>query len=134
MFSIFNLLNQASFVASVITCSRLVAGGLSNPHFGLIEMARKIKNQKFVQRDSTLSKYSVPPKKTWNLGPAYNYRAERDNVDNDRADRMREASDAHEMGAFGGFMINNWFVYFEFLAEFKELQRFLSCHMHNAIF
>jgi len=60
------------------------------------------------------------PEKTWNLGPVYNYRAERDNVDNNRVDRMRDVSDAHEVGAFGGFTINNWFVSLEFLTDLGE--------------
>jgi outer membrane protein len=60
------------------------------------------------------------PEKTWNLGPVYNYRAERDNVDNNRVDRMREVSDAHELGAFGGFTIDNWFVSLEFLTDLGE--------------
>jgi outer membrane protein len=60
------------------------------------------------------------PEKTWNLGPVYNYRAERDNVDNNRVDRMRDVSDAHELGAFGGFTIDNWFVSLEFLTDLGE--------------
>jgi outer membrane protein len=54
------------------------------------------------------------PEKTWNLGPVYNYRAEH------RVDRMRDVSDAHEVGAFGGFTINNWFVSLEFLTDLGE--------------
>ena len=42
------------------------------------------------------------PEKTWNLGPVYNYRAERDDVDNSAVDDMKKVSDAHEAGAFGG--------------------------------
>ena len=57
------------------------------------------------------------PEETWYLGPVYNYRPERDNVDNDRVDRMRDVSDAHELGGFGGFIINNWFVSLEFLTD-----------------
>ncbi len=60
------------------------------------------------------------PEKTWNLGPVYNYRAERDNVGNNRVDRMRDVSDAHEVGAFCGFTINNWFVSLEFLTDLGE--------------
>jgi outer membrane scaffolding protein for murein synthesis (MipA/OmpV family) len=60
------------------------------------------------------------PEKTWNLGPVYNYRPQRDNVDNSRVDRMRDVSDAHELGAFGGFTIKNWFVSLEFLTDLGE--------------
>jgi outer membrane protein len=38
-------------------------------------------------------------------------------VDNSRIDRLQNVSDANELGAFGGFEINNWFVSLEFLAD-----------------
>ena len=38
------------------------------------------------------------PSDFWRLGPVYNYRAERDNVENNRVDRMKEVSDANELG------------------------------------
>jgi outer membrane protein len=60
------------------------------------------------------------PEKTWSLGPVYNYRPERDSVDNNRVDRMRDVSDAHELGAFGGFTIDNWFVSLEFLTDLGQ--------------
>jgi outer membrane scaffolding protein for murein synthesis (MipA/OmpV family) len=60
------------------------------------------------------------PSTMWRLGPVYNYRAERDNVDNNRVDRMRDVSDANELGIFGGFEYNNWFVSLEFLADTGE--------------
>jgi outer membrane protein len=60
------------------------------------------------------------PEKTWYLGPVYNYRAERDNVDNKRVDRMRDVSDAHELGAFGGLTIDNWFISLEVLTDLGE--------------
>ena len=65
-------------------------------------------------------KANLIPEKTWNIGPVYNYRAARDNVDNNRVDRMRDVSDAHELGAFGGVTIDNWFVSLEFLADLGE--------------
>jgi outer membrane scaffolding protein for murein synthesis (MipA/OmpV family) len=60
------------------------------------------------------------PEKTWSLGPVYNYRAKRDDVDNDAVDNMKSVSDANELGAFGGFTIDNWFVSFEFLTDVGE--------------
>ncbi len=74
----------------------------------------------FVKLLGTNLRFNLIPEKTWYLGPVYNYRAERDNVDNDRVDRMRDISDAHELGAFGGFTINNWFVTLEFLTDLGE--------------
>jgi outer membrane scaffolding protein for murein synthesis (MipA/OmpV family) len=60
------------------------------------------------------------PEKMWSLGPVYNYRAERDDVDNDAVDNMKKVSDANEVGVFGGFMIDNWFVSLEFLTDVGE--------------
>jgi outer membrane scaffolding protein for murein synthesis (MipA/OmpV family) len=60
------------------------------------------------------------PEKTWSLGPVYNYRAKRDDVENDAVDNMKSVSDANELGAFGGFTIDNWFVSFEFLTDVGE--------------
>ncbi len=51
------------------------------------------------------------------LGPVYNYRAERDNVDNDAVDDMVKVSDASELGAFVGLDINNWYLTLEALAD-----------------
>jgi outer membrane scaffolding protein for murein synthesis (MipA/OmpV family) len=39
----------------------------------------------------------------WELGPVLQYRAKRDNVDNNRVDRMREVDAATEAGAFLGW-------------------------------
>jgi outer membrane scaffolding protein for murein synthesis (MipA/OmpV family) len=60
------------------------------------------------------------PEKTWSLGPVYNYRAERDDVDNSAVDDMKKVSDANEVGVFGGFTIDGWFVSLEFLADVGE--------------
>ena len=60
------------------------------------------------------------PEKTWHLGPVYNYRPARDDVDNSAVDDMKKVSDANEVGAFGGFTIDNWFVSLEFLADMGE--------------
>jgi len=57
------------------------------------------------------------PSDMWRLGPVYNYRAKRDDVENDAVDNMKEVSDANELGIFGGFEYNNWFVSLEFLAD-----------------
>jgi outer membrane protein len=57
------------------------------------------------------------PSDMWRLGPVYNYRAKRDDVENDAVDDMKEVSDANELGIFGGFEYNNWFVSLEFLAD-----------------
>ena len=50
-------------------------------------------------------------------GPVYNYRPERDDVDNDQVDRLDEVSDANELGLFVKFEYNNWFVNLDYLQD-----------------
>ena len=57
------------------------------------------------------------PSDFWRLGPVYNYRPERDNVENNRVDRMKDISDANELGLFGGFEWQGWYVFLEWLAD-----------------
>lgn len=45
---------------------------------------------------------------TWELGPVLQYRMERDDVDNDRVDRMKDVDAATELGAFVGFRSGPW--------------------------
>jgi outer membrane scaffolding protein for murein synthesis (MipA/OmpV family) len=60
---------------------------------------------------------NLVPSKFWRLGPVYNYREERDNVDNNRVDQMREVSDANEFGIFGGIEWENWYVFLDLLGD-----------------
>ncbi|MGD8469875.1 MAG: MipA/OmpV family protein [Desulfobacteraceae bacterium] len=62
-------------------------------------------------------KANLIPSKIWRLGPMYNYRGSRSEVDNSRVDRLSNVSDANEIGGFGGFNYNNWFVFLEFLSD-----------------
>jgi outer membrane scaffolding protein for murein synthesis (MipA/OmpV family) len=57
------------------------------------------------------------PSKFWRLGPVYNYRAERDNVENDQVDDMNKVSDANEFGIFGGIEWQNWYVFLDLLGD-----------------
>jgi outer membrane protein len=45
---------------------------------------------------------------TWELGPVLQYRMERDDVDNNRVDRMKKVDSATELGAFVGFKSGPW--------------------------
>jgi outer membrane scaffolding protein for murein synthesis (MipA/OmpV family) len=47
----------------------------------------------------------------------YNYRAERDDVDNNKVDDLKDVSDAHELGIWGGIDWQGWFLLFDFLAD-----------------
>ena len=66
------------------------------------------------------AKANLIPSSFWRLGPMYNYRPERDNVDSSPVDDLDDVSDAHEIGAFGGIEWNNWFVFLEYLADMGD--------------
>jgi len=80
----------------------------------------KFGNGMFVKLLGLNLRANLIPDKMWNLGPVYNYRAERDDVDNNAVDDMKKVSDANELGLFGGFNIDNWFVSLEFLADMGD--------------
>ena len=60
---------------------------------------------------------NVIPSNMWRLGPVYNYRQERSDVENNRVDDMKNISDANELGIFGWFEWNNWFVFLDILGD-----------------
>jgi len=60
---------------------------------------------------------NVIPSKMWRLGPVYNYRSKRSDVENDPVDRMKNISDANELGIFGGFEWNGWFLFLDILED-----------------
>ena len=74
-------------------------------------------NGMFFELKGVTARANLIPSKVWRLGPVYNYRAERKNVDNKDVDRMKDISDANELGAFAGFDYQNWFVSLEFLMD-----------------
>jgi outer membrane scaffolding protein for murein synthesis (MipA/OmpV family) len=80
----------------------------------------KFGNGMFIKLLGLNLRANLIPDKMWRLGPVYNYRAERDDVDNNAVDDMKKVSDANELGIFGGFDINNWSVSLEFLADIGE--------------
>lgn len=51
---------------------------------------------------------NLVPSKTWGFGPLLRYRGERDDVENDRVDRMKTVDAALELGAFLNYNIENW--------------------------
>lgn len=74
-------------------------------------------NGMFVTLEGLTARANLIPSQVWRLGPMYNYRGSRSDVDNGKVDRLSNVSDAHELGAFGGFDYNNWFGFLEFLAD-----------------
>lgn len=50
-------------------------------------------------------------------GPIYNYRPARNHVENNKVDRMKNVSDANELGAFVGIEYNSWFANLDYLMD-----------------
>jgi len=57
------------------------------------------------------------PSNFWRLGPIYNYREERGDVEDNRVDRMKDVSDANELGIWGGINWQGWFLLLDVLAD-----------------
>jgi outer membrane scaffolding protein for murein synthesis (MipA/OmpV family) len=57
------------------------------------------------------------PSNFWRFGPIYNYREERGDVENNRVDRMKDVSDANELGIWGGINWEGWFLLLDVLAD-----------------
>ncbi len=51
---------------------------------------------------------NLVPSQSWNFGPLLRYRGERDDVENDRVDRMEKVDAAVELGAFLNYNIESW--------------------------
>ena len=77
----------------------------------------KFGNGMFIKLLGLNLRANLIPDKMWRLGPVYNYRGERDDVDNSAVDDMKKVSDANELGIFGGFEINNWFATLSFMSD-----------------
>lgn len=80
----------------------------------------KFDNGMYVQLEGLKLKANLIPN-SWiewlRAGPVYNYRSSRSDVDNNQVDDLKNVSDAHELGIFGGLDYNNWFASLEFLAD-----------------
>ena len=60
------------------------------------------------------------PSDFWRLGPVYNYRSSRSDVENDQVDDMSNVSDANELGLFGGIEWEGWYLFAEWLADMGD--------------
>jgi outer membrane protein len=56
----------------------------------------------------------------WQLGPVVNYRGAREDVENDAVDDMKDIDATVELGAFGGFVYDKWFISMEFLSDMGD--------------
>ena len=77
----------------------------------------KFDNGMFVKLLGLNLRANLIPSTFWRLGPMYNYRAERDDVENDQVDDLKDVSDANELGIWGGIDWQGWYVLFDFLAD-----------------
>ena len=75
---------------------------------------------RFVKLMGPNLKVNLLADKQFSLGPVLNYRFERDDVDNDRVDRMKKVDAAFEAGVFGGVNINNVLLGLELLADVSD--------------
>lgn len=57
---------------------------------------------------------------TWQLGPMARYRAKRDDVDNNRVDKMQSVDAAFEVGGFLGFSYERWSVKLEAVQDVAD--------------
>ena len=77
----------------------------------------RFSNGMYIQLMGLNLRANVLPSDMWRLGPVYNYRRERSDVDNNKVDKMKNISDANELGIFGGFEWNSWFLFLDILAD-----------------
>ena len=75
---------------------------------------------RFVKLMGPNLKVNLLADKQFSLGPVLNYRAERDDVDNNRVDRMDKIDAAFEAGVFGGVNIDNLLFGLELLADVSD--------------
>lgn len=77
----------------------------------------KFDNGMFVKLMGLNLRANLIPSSFWRLGPVYNYRPSRSDVDNNRVDRMQNVDSANELGVFGGIEWENWFLSLEALVD-----------------
>jgi outer membrane scaffolding protein for murein synthesis (MipA/OmpV family) len=77
----------------------------------------RFSNGMYIQLLGLNLRANVIPSNTWRLGPVYNYRSERDDVENNKVDKMQKVSDANELGIFGGFEWEHWFLFLDILED-----------------
>ena len=75
---------------------------------------------RFVKLNGPNLKVNLLADKQFSLGPVLNYRFERDDVDNNRVDRMDKVDAAFEAGVFGEVNIDNLLFGLELLADVSD--------------
>ena len=65
-------------------------------------------------------KVNLLASKSFSLGPVLNYRMGRDDVENNRVDKMKDIDDAVEAGLFAAYKVNNWAFGLEWLVDVSD--------------
>jgi outer membrane scaffolding protein for murein synthesis (MipA/OmpV family) len=81
----------------------------------------KFGNKMFIKLFGLNFRANLVPGGMWQLGPVVNYRGERKDVENNAVDDMKNVDGTSELGIFGGFAYNKWFVSLEFLSDMDNV-------------
>ncbi len=86
----------------------------------LVRAAFTLKNgMSFSFLGSTL-RFNLVPDSRWNAGLIARYRPERNDVENDRVDRMKKVDDALELGGFAAYRIDRWMFSLALLGDVAD--------------
>jgi outer membrane protein len=80
----------------------------------------KYDNGMFVKLLGLNLRANLLPNSMWQLGPVYNYRGERKDVENNAVDDMKTVDGTSELGIFGGLVYNKWFASLELLSDMGD--------------
>ena len=80
----------------------------------------KFDNGMFMKLFGLNLRANLLPNKNWQLGPVVNYRGPREDVENNAVDDMKDVDGTSELGVFGGFVYQKWFVSVELLSDMGD--------------
>jgi len=80
----------------------------------------KYSNGMFVKLLGLNIRANLLPGSMWQLGPVYNYRMGRKDVENNAVDDMKSVDATGELGVFGGFVYNKWYASLELLSDMGD--------------
>jgi len=80
----------------------------------------KFENGMFVKLVGLNLRANLLPNSMWQLGPVYNYRGERKDVENNAVDDMKSVDGTSELGVFGGLAYQKWFASLELLSDMGD--------------
>ncbi len=80
----------------------------------------KYSNGMFVKLLGLNIRANLLPGSMWQLGPVYNYRMGRKDVENNAVDDMKSVDATGELGVFGGLVYNKWYASLELLSDMGD--------------